>query len=553
MKRWIVLTLMVLFAGGSLFAEDGGWESASSDGSSSDSSATTQTAGSGDFQMGFGVSSVNVDGKSWTRLNLFPVIPVWKFKFAFDVEVFLDGDGNLSSKGWDFSTLDSGIDSVQRKLYYISYGNKSDVVGGKDVFYAKVGALDSVTLGRGIIMQNFNNTLSYPLDKKLGLEFSLGNISPIKIGVEGMLNNFADLSRGGVVFGGRLFFSPLAPTGVPVLDKLQFGVTYAADVNQYAGLKDSDGDGYPDVTDKFPNDAKYHADTDNDGTPDAQDVDLDGDNLVDYTDLAYTNKQALTNYLASLGITNNTIDFSVTPESVFSVSNKTDMFSMFGVDAVIPVTSFLTFYAQWAMNIDITNQYDMVQANGWGLSGPGVELNFLPIVKVNLEYRRVNGAFKFGYFGQQYDTERAFLAGSTVLTKDNTLISNTVNGVFGSMTVNLFLLYGYASYEFLMPEGNGLQTHNLEGRLFLNRKVLKSIPQVDKLLGDFEAYYIRKNATNIVDVLPPNPDIQMGLKVGLKLGGTTQLTYDVKVVYSPTATKATDAEVITTISTETVF
>ena len=285
---------------------------------------SSSVSGPGGLQMGFGVSSVVMDGATWTRVNLLPTIPVWKFKFAFDVEVFIDDKGNFSQKSWDFSTFDAGFDTVQRKIYYISFSDKNEVVLGQDVFYARIGALDNITLGQGMLVNNYANTLTYPMDKKLGLDFALGNLFPIKLGVEGVFGNLADLAKGGGWFGVRAFASPFAPLNIPVVSAIQFGVSFAGDINQYSGLKDSDGDSYPDEVDKFPYDKAKYADSDGDGIADndAKEIDLDGDGLVDYTNLTVTQKQNLTNTLAGYGIVNNTIDFDVQRTSVFTLCRK---------------------------------------------------------------------------------------------------------------------------------------------------------------------------------------------------------------------------------------
>ena len=39
------------------------------------------------------------------------------------------------------------------------------------------------------------------------------------------------------------------------MPKIDMGISIASDINQYAGLSDSDNDEYPDVYDHFPNDA----------------------------------------------------------------------------------------------------------------------------------------------------------------------------------------------------------------------------------------------------------------------------------------------------------
>ena len=60
-------------------------------------------------------------------------------------------------------------DSILRKIYYVRYGRPNDAV------YVKIGALDNVTLGYGLIMDTYRNTLHYPGIKKTGLQFRIAN------------------------------------------------------------------------------------------------------------------------------------------------------------------------------------------------------------------------------------------------------------------------------------------------------------------------------------------------------------------------------------------
>lgn len=215
---------------------------------------SAESAASSGTQFGFGVESIQYQGETWTRVRLFPSFPVWKFRFALDLELYIDGEGNISSKGWDFSNRDAVLDSLARKIYYIQFNEKQNVTDGDDIFYGKVGSLDGVTLGSGIVMNSYRHTLEYPIEKKIGLDVVVGNVCAVDVGLEAMVSGFTDFARGGAVVGTRAFVSPLAPTGIPVIHNLEIGASFGADLNQYGGLKDSDGDDYPDKVDRFSND-----------------------------------------------------------------------------------------------------------------------------------------------------------------------------------------------------------------------------------------------------------------------------------------------------------
>ena len=71
-------------------------------------------------EFGVGLETVQRKGETWTRLHFFPVMPVGKFRFAVDLELFFNQEGEISSKGWDFSSRDATLDSLSRKIYFIA-------------------------------------------------------------------------------------------------------------------------------------------------------------------------------------------------------------------------------------------------------------------------------------------------------------------------------------------------------------------------------------------------------------------------------------------------
>jgi hypothetical protein len=481
-----------------------------------------ETAEEAGPQFGFGVESIQYEGATWTRVRFFPVFPVWKFQFALDLELFINDEGEVSSKGWDFSGRDATLDTLARKIYYIQYNQKRNVTDGDDTLYAKVGSLDGVTLGSGMIMNSYRNTLDYPIEKKIGLEFALGNIAAVDVGMEGLVSDFTDFARGGGVLGARAFFSPLAPTDIPLLKDLEIGAAFAADVNQYGGLKDSDRDKYPDKIDRFPSEKRYYRDTDGDGTPDKTDIDLDGDGIAEYDELSPGDRATL-----EAAIPGDQVDEEFTQESLFSLAGKSDFYGIAGVDLRQPILPFLALYTGAAVSVDPEQPNDPNQAVGWGLSGPGVFLDFLPVISIDLGYRFRQGEFRFGYFNENYDNERAVVTqGDEVVTKDNTLIDETLNGVFGAVNANLYFINVYGSYEFLAPFGGGDNSMDLEARAGLNRERLAQIPVVSQYLDGLDAYYIHSSATQVKELFTPSQSVLMGAQLRFKLGESTVLSYD---------------------------
>ena len=210
--------------------------------------------------------AVTIDGKIWNQIALRPVLPFGKLSVALDLVIYIDHDGNIHDDEWDFSSGEKVKNAIIDKIYYIRYGSRWD----KNYF--KIGALDNVTMGYGILLNNYSNTLLYPQVRKVGMEF---RTHAFGVNVYGFTNDFKE-NLG--VTGVRL--------SAPISYGFTGGVSWVGDRNQYLGLKDSDGDGRPDLVDDFPNKKLFWLDTDGDGFADSDDLewDIDGDGITDTLD-----------------------------------------------------------------------------------------------------------------------------------------------------------------------------------------------------------------------------------------------------------------------------
>lgn len=107
--------------------------------------------------------SVTLGEQQVYRLCFRPDVAVGRWGVALDLEMFIDNRGRISARGWDLGTPTQAVDTVLRKIYYVRYGQPRDPV------YVKVGALDRVTLGYGLIMAGYRNTRQYPAVRNTGL------------------------------------------------------------------------------------------------------------------------------------------------------------------------------------------------------------------------------------------------------------------------------------------------------------------------------------------------------------------------------------------------
>jgi len=159
------------------------------------------------------VGAVTIDGKIYNQIALRPVIPIGKFGIALDVVLYMDEAGNIRKDDWDFSSPEAGFNTVIDKIYYIRYGFPGDAL------YGRVGALDNVTLGYGILMSGYANSMEYPQEKKVGLDM---RIKRKRFAIQAMTNDFAEAA--GLV-GVR--------TAVPLRLGFPLGISMVVDRNQY--------------------------------------------------------------------------------------------------------------------------------------------------------------------------------------------------------------------------------------------------------------------------------------------------------------------------------
>ena len=138
------------------------------------------------------VGSVTIDGKVWNQVAMRPVIPFGKWGLALDLVVYFDAKGNIHSDEWDFSSSNAIKNTLIDKIYYIRYGFPGDPL------YGRIGALDDVDLGYGILVNDYSNTMLYPQDRKIGFNFEK-NSGSYKI--EAFGNDFKENIG---LFGGRI-------------------------------------------------------------------------------------------------------------------------------------------------------------------------------------------------------------------------------------------------------------------------------------------------------------------------------------------------------------
>ena len=458
------------------------------------------------LQGAFG--AVTIDGKLWNQIALRPIIPFGKLSVALDLVLYIDQDGNIYDEGWDFSSGENVKNTIVDKIYYVRYGSR----WSKNYF--KVGALNNVTMGYGVLLNNYCNTLLYPQVRKVGMEFKTNVFG---VNIFGFTNDFKE--NMGLV-GLRL--------SAPIKYGINSGISWVGDRNQYLGLRDNDGDGRPDLVDDFPENKNWWLDTDGDGWADNDTInefDVDGDG---WTDSSFT--------YPLYGIVIDTDGVQTKPEPI-NINKESETFNAFALDFGMPLMKdgpvMLDIYSQYAAllgkTIDPASRKE--ESAGFGLIPIGLAARFGP-AKFNFEFRMVpKGNFEFGYFDRSYEIERATFQSitgnqGTIVTKSKKLGTyGKQNGYYSSLKIDISNLFDIGlSFQNLNGEQydvNSNKFHDASNQSFTTiLKLKKPISKIEKASW----FYQQRNVPNPFDFEYSESTI-MGYDIGLKLGNGMVLTY----------------------------
>jgi hypothetical protein len=190
--------------------------------------------------IGLEIGAVTIGNDTYAKAILAPKFRIDQFKLSlylpviyktnmFDPGDWYRPDGNNE---WSFGTDESFGDNWWLRIGDIAYDLilkiKALEFGGRaDPFFLKVGNLDDLTIGHGLIMRNYANDSDFPALRRVG--FNLG-VDTGGFGFELVSNDLGMAFKAlPEVTGTRIYFRPFMPFA------LAFGVSLLADLNPADG------------------------------------------------------------------------------------------------------------------------------------------------------------------------------------------------------------------------------------------------------------------------------------------------------------------------------
>lgn len=176
--------------------------------------------------LGVEIGSITMNGETWSKIVAQPNFKIGAVKAGLYLPLIYNGNmfdpqdwyHPAGNDEWSFGFDQTGVantvvDAVTDTFLKIKYIELNDQ---RDPFFIKLGNLDDITVGHGLIMRNFANDADFPAVRRVG--FNIG-VDLGKIGFEYMVNDAGDLLTLPVVFsdpefvpdvltGGRLYFQP---------------------------------------------------------------------------------------------------------------------------------------------------------------------------------------------------------------------------------------------------------------------------------------------------------------------------------------------------------
>jgi hypothetical protein len=165
--------------------------------------------------LGMEVGSLTIGNTTYSTVLVQPTFKLGELKAALYLPVIYNGDmfnpadwyHPMGNDEWSFGTdkteiwgLDGKVMDIASdiflKIKYVEWGDQ------RDPFFFKVGNLNDITIGHGLIMRNFANDADFPAVRRVGVNVGMDFTG---VGFEAMANDVAAPD----IFGGRFYVRPI--------------------------------------------------------------------------------------------------------------------------------------------------------------------------------------------------------------------------------------------------------------------------------------------------------------------------------------------------------
>jgi hypothetical protein len=323
------------------------------------------------------------------------------------------------------------------------------------------------------------------------------------------------------------------------------GVSLVTDLDQLAGLPDSDGDNYPDYYDYYPDDENKWDD-------------YSGDSL--FFNNLFVHQKTVTPGITLEDFLN---DLTVS-RSNYSPENATkDPVSGLAIDVTYSLSEKVTLYSQVGFlsgEIDtLINENSISYTDktklGWGLVPIGVRTKLGPI-NLLAEYRMGFERFVFNYWDRAYDVNRVSANADGVVTRESQLYQyGKLNGIYVHADIGVMSLFNLnMGYQNMQGEKWDVMTEMYKtGET--NQTFLTSLginPSLIPKIGKAEAFYQQSNVPNPFDFTPTASTI-WGYNLGVEVSSGVMLMYKARTTYIADLDAPGDYKPVESIQIETQF
>ena len=109
--------------------------------------------------------SVTINNQVYNHFSIRPELAFGRFGLGLDIYFYIDQDGELYDKNWNFSSAKDTYKTLVDKIYYLRWGLPYDDK------YFRIGALPNITLGNGSLVNSYSNVMDYPRVRRAGFNF----------------------------------------------------------------------------------------------------------------------------------------------------------------------------------------------------------------------------------------------------------------------------------------------------------------------------------------------------------------------------------------------